>query len=65
MLFGVVFLSHQKGSFAGLWMAGYLFDATQADGAMWWIAIALGLFAAAVRWPIRERPVARLLGAAG
>jgi MFS family permease len=65
LLFGVVFLSHQIGSFTGLWMAGYLYDTTKSYDAMWWISIALGLFAAAVHWPIRERPVARLAGIAG
>jgi MFS family permease len=60
MLFGVVFLSHQLGSFSGLWLAGYLYDATKSYDMMWWISIALGLFAAAVHWPIQERPVARL-----
>jgi predicted MFS family arabinose efflux permease len=60
MLFGVVFLSHQVGSFTGLWMAGYLYDQTKSYDAMWWISIGLGLFAAAIHWPIKERPVARL-----
>jgi MFS family permease len=60
MLFGVVFLSHQVGSFTGLWMAGVLYDLTHSYDMMWWISIALGLFAAAVHWPIQERPVARL-----
>jgi MFS family permease len=60
MLFGVVFLSHQVGSFTGLWLAGVLYDATGSYDMMWWISIALGLFAAAVHWPIRERPVERL-----
>ena len=60
MLFGVVFLSHQVGSFCGLVMAGYLYDLTKSYDTMWWISIALGLFAAAVHWPIQERPVARL-----
>lgn len=63
MLFGVVFLSHQLGSFAGLWLAGYLYDATKSYDAMWWISIALGLFAAVIHWPIQERPVARLAAA--
>jgi predicted MFS family arabinose efflux permease len=63
MLFGVVFLSHQLGSFAGLWLAGYLYDMTKSYDAMWWISIALGLFAAAIHWPIRERPVPRLAAA--
>ena len=60
MLFGVVFLSHQVGSFTGLWLAGTLYDLTQSYDMMWWISIALGLFAAAVHWPISEQPVARL-----
>lgn len=60
MLFGFVFFSHQLGSFAGLWLAGRLYDATKSYDTMWWISIALGLFAAAIHWPIRERPVARL-----
>jgi MFS family permease len=60
MLFGVVFLSHQVGSFTGLWLAGYLYDATKSYDLMWWISIGLGLFAAAIHWPIQERPVARL-----
>jgi len=64
MLFGVVFLSHQLGSFTGLWLAGTLYDLTKSYDIMWWISIALGLFAAAVHWPIRERPVARLAAAA-
>jgi MFS family permease len=65
MLFGVVFLSHQLGSFAGLWLAGTLYDLSKSYDMMWWISIALGLFAAAVHWPIKERPVARLALAAG
>ena len=47
MLFGVVFLSHQLGSFTGLWLAGDLYDLTKSYDTMWWISIALGLFAAA------------------
>lgn len=61
MLFGFVFLSHQIGSFAGLWLAGRLYDVTGSYDAMWWISIGFGLFAAAIHWPIRERPVARLM----
>ena len=60
MLFGFVFLSHQLGSFAGLWLAGTLYDTTKSYDTMWWICIALALFAALIHWPIRERPVARL-----
>jgi predicted MFS family arabinose efflux permease len=60
MLYGIVFFSHQVGSFLGVWMAGVLYDATKSYDAMWWISVALGLFAALVHWPIKERPVARL-----
>lgn len=60
MLFGFVFLSHQLGSFTGLWLAGKVFDATKSYDMMWWISIALALFAALIHLPIRERPVARL-----
>jgi predicted MFS family arabinose efflux permease len=60
MLFGFVFLSHQLGSFAGLKLAGRVYDVTKSYDMMWWISIALGLFAALVHWPIKEKPVARL-----
>ncbi len=61
MLFGFVFLSHQLGSFTGLWLAGYTFDATKSYDVMWWISIALGLFASLIHLPIREKPVVRLV----
>ena len=60
MLFGFVLLSHQTGSFMGVWLAGVLFDATRSYDTMWWISIALSLIAALLHWPIRERPVARI-----
>lgn len=65
MLFGFVLFSHQVGAFIGIWMAGVLYDATKSYDAMWWISIALGLFAALIHWPIREEPVARLRMQAG
>jgi predicted MFS family arabinose efflux permease len=60
MLFGIVFLSHQVGSFLGVWLAGRLYDVYHSYDMMWWISIALGLLAALLNWPIRERPVKRL-----
>jgi MFS family permease len=63
MLFGVVFLSHQLGSFSGLWLAGVLYDATHSYDMMWWISIAVGLMSATVHLPIKDRPVARLAAA--
>lgn len=56
-LYGVVFLSHQLGSFAGAWLAGRLYDQTLSYDIMWWICLVLGLLAAALHLPIRERPV--------
>ncbi len=60
MLYGIVFFSHQVGSFMGVWLAGILFDYYKSYDAMWWISVGLGIFAALVHWPIVERPVARL-----
>lgn len=60
MLFAFVFLSHQLGSFTGLWLAGVLFDATKSYDMMWWISIGLALFAALIHLPIREKPVERI-----
>jgi predicted MFS family arabinose efflux permease len=60
MLYGIVFFSHQLGSFAGVWLGGAIYDRFQSYDAMWWICVALGVAAAAVHWPIDERPVARL-----
>ncbi len=57
MLFGIVFLSHQVGSFLGVWLAGRIYDMTHSYAAMWWISIALGLLSALLNWPIEEKPV--------
>ncbi len=59
MLGGIVFFSHQVGSFLGVWMGGLLYDRTGSYDVVWWLGVALGLFAAAVHWPIREEPVQR------
>lgn len=56
-LFGIVFLSHQLGSFLGVWLGGVLFDATQSYVVVWWICAALGVLAAILHWPIDERPI--------
>ncbi|MCY4221428.1 MAG: MFS transporter [Thiotrichales bacterium] len=59
-LFGVVFLSHQIGSFLGVWLGGVLYDRTGSYDLMWWAGIFLGVFAAAIHLPIDEKPLARL-----
>ncbi|WP_417685299.1 MFS transporter [Roseibium sp.] len=59
-LFGFVFFSHQVGSFLGVWLGGKLYDETGSYDAIWYVGIALGIFAAIVHWPIKEQPVPRL-----
>lgn len=58
-LFGIVFLSHQLGSFLGVWLGGRLFDTTGSYDLVWWISIALGVLSSVLHWPIDERPVVR------
>tara|TARA_B100001996_G_scaffold102109_1_gene76617 strand:+ start:104 stop:1426 length:1323 start_codon:yes stop_codon:yes gene_type:complete len=53
-LFGIVFFSHQLGSFLGVWLGGYFFDATGSYELIWWAGIVLGFTAAILHWPIKE-----------
>ena len=59
-LFGIVFLSHQIGSFLGVWLGGYLYDRTGSYDPIWWAGVILGVLAALIHLPIDERPLARL-----
>jgi predicted MFS family arabinose efflux permease len=59
MLGGIVFFSHQIGSFMGVWLGGRLYDATGSYDLVWWIAVALGVLAALINLPVREGPVLR------
>jgi predicted MFS family arabinose efflux permease len=59
MLGGFVFLSHQVGSFLGVWLGGRLYDATGSYDIVWYISIALGVFAALVNLPVREGAITR------
>ncbi len=56
-LYGIVFLSHQIGSFMGVWLGGRLYDVTGSYMPAWWLAIALGGVAALLHFPIDDRPV--------
>jgi MFS family permease len=60
MLGGIVFLFHQLGSFLGGWLGGVVYDRTGSYDLIWQVAIVLSLMAAALNWPVRETPVARL-----
>jgi predicted MFS family arabinose efflux permease len=62
-LYGIVFLSHQVGSFFGAWLAGLFYDWTGSYDFAWGASIALGLLSALVHLPIRDVPVARLQAA--
>ncbi|WP_434658117.1 MFS transporter [Pseudomonas sp. R3-56] len=65
MLGGMVFLFHQLGSFLGGWLGGVVYDRTGSYDLIWQVSILLSLLAAALNWPVRERPVARLQAQAG
>jgi MFS family permease len=67
MLGGFVFFSHQIGSFMGVWLGGVLYDRTGSYDIVWYISIALGVFAGLINLPVRETPIVRApqrLGAA-
>jgi MFS family permease len=59
MLGGFVFLSHQVGSFLGVWLGGKLYDATGSYDVVWWLAIALGVMAMLANLPVRETAIPR------
>ncbi len=59
MLGGFIFLSHQLGSFLGVWLGGKLYDATGSYDVVWGIAVALGIFAALINLPVRETAIHR------
>ena len=62
-LFGIVFLSHQIGSFLGVWLGGYLFDRNGSYDPVWWAGVVLGVLAALIHLPINEKPLPRLAAA--
>ncbi|WP_316015137.1 MFS transporter [Roseobacter sp. HKCCA0434] len=60
-LYGIVFFSHQLGSFLGVWLGGRLYDIYGTYDAVWWVGVGVGAFSAIVHLPIREaRPAAPL-----
>jgi MFS family permease len=59
MLGGLVFLSHQIGSFLGVWLGGKLYDATGSYTLVWWLTVALAVFAALANLPVRETAIRR------
>jgi predicted MFS family arabinose efflux permease len=59
MLGGFVFLSHQVGSFLGVWLGGKLYDTTGSYDIVWYISIGLSVFAVLMNLPVRETAIAR------
>jgi MFS family permease len=53
-LYGIVFLSHQLGSFLGVWLGGKMYDITGDYTAVWWVGVGVGALSALVHLPIRE-----------
>ncbi|MEE2946531.1 MAG: MFS transporter [Pseudomonadota bacterium] len=63
-LYGIVFFSHQLGSFLGVWLGGRMYDAYGSYDAVWWIGVGVGAFSAIVHLPIKEnRPPASAMAA--
>ncbi|NML26469.1 MFS transporter [Zoogloea dura] len=58
-LFGFVFFGHQLGAFFGVWLGGYVFEATRSYDLIWLSGIALGVIAAALHYPIDDREILR------
>jgi len=59
MLSGFVFLSHQVGSFLGVWLGGFIYDRTGSYDQVWYLTIALSVFATLINLPVREAAIAR------
>ncbi|RME18726.1 MAG: MFS transporter [Alphaproteobacteria bacterium] len=54
-LYGIVFFSHQLGSFLGVWLGGRMYDITGDYTAVWWVGVGVGAFSALIHLPVRER----------
>tara|TARA_R100000789_G_scaffold21441_1_gene24329 strand:- start:461 stop:1720 length:1260 start_codon:yes stop_codon:yes gene_type:complete len=53
-LYGIIFFSHQLGSFMGVWLGGRMYDIYGDYTMVWWIGVGIGAFSAIVHLPIRE-----------
>ena len=56
-LYGIVFLSHQLGSFVGVWLGGRLYDAYGDYTAVWWVGVGVSALSAVLHLPVREKPL--------
>ncbi len=60
-LYGIVFFSHQIGSFLGVWLGGRIYDVTSSYSLVWLMAILLGVLASALHLPISDKPLGKNL----
>lgn len=56
-LYGIVFLSHQIGSFVGVWLGGWFYDLYGSYTIVWWVGIGVGAFSAIIHLPVKEIPL--------
>ena len=56
-LYGIVFLSHQIGSFVGVWLGGWFYDIYGSYNIVWWVGIGVGAFSAIIHLPVNEKPL--------
>lgn len=59
-LYGIVFFSHQLGSFLGVWLGGFMYDQYGSYEVVWWVGVGVGAFSALINLPVREAPYRRL-----
>ena len=57
-LYGIVFFSHQLGSFVGVWLGGLFYDIYGSYDIVWWVGIGVGAFSAIIHLPVKEKPLA-------
>lgn len=55
-LYGIVFFSHQLGSFLGVWLGGVMYDLFHSYNVVWWVGVGVGAFSAIIHLPVRESP---------
>ena len=55
-LYGIVFFSHQLGSFLGVWLGGEMYDQFGSYDLVWWVGVGVGAFSAVIHLPVREAP---------
>ena len=56
-LYGIIFLSHQLGSFVGVALGGYFYDIYGSYELVWWVGIGVGAFSAIIHLPVKETPI--------